>query len=280
MDARPDKQTLIDMGLLKPFSQKLSASLQLDADALEQALANQVSKEYLQQIGILEPYKKNVDAQPIDIEKASGLLLRALVCRSPISKEMNGQQFGFSNVASSLQSTAKTLDIKQKMDKIGNTLQNRQSVEDVMAQQSQSLGYEISAAPSLQATIKSLGTQMVKDALDKALRGRMDLNEAALHGVDVKNAASIQGAMHDLEMAQKRDSISKTIKRRPSAEQIGIDTHLARGLQGVAKTLEMGIKHDIVSHQLGNLGIIKKQKTKGLVASLDQVIGYLEQCDL
>merc|ERR1712039_20630 len=159
---------------------------------------------------------------------------------------------------------AKTLDIQQKKDKINSTLQSRQSVEDVMERQSQSLGYDIHAAPSLQATIKSLGREMIKDALDKALRGRMSVAEAALHGVDVKNAALIQGTMHDLEMAQKRDSISKSMKRRPSADQIGIDTQLARGLQGVAKTLEMGIKHDVVSHQLANAGIVKKVNTKGL----------------
>jgi len=279
MNARPDKQSLIDMGLLKPFSVKLADSLQLDANQLEQALANQVSKEYLTKIGILEPYKKNVDAQPIDIEKASGMLLRALICRQD-SRQRDGHQFGYSNVADSLQSTAKILDIQQKKDKINSTLQSRQSVEDVMQRQSHSLGYDISVAPSLQATIKNLGREMVKDALDKALRGRMSVTEAALHGVDVKNAALIQGTMHNLEMAQKRDSISKSMKRRPSADEIGIDTHLARGLQGVAKTLEMGIKHDNVSHQLANVGIVKKVKTKGLVASLDQIIAFLEECDL
>merc|ERR1712228_176269 len=61
MDVRSDKQELIDMGILKPFSVKLADSLQLDANLLEQSLATQVSKKYLQQIGILEPYKKNVD---------------------------------------------------------------------------------------------------------------------------------------------------------------------------------------------------------------------------
>eukprot|EP01084_Bolivina_argentea_P210915 358860_1 len=110
---RPDIVELIDSRILKPYSQTLAKSLQLDAAELEAALATQVTKEYLQKLGILDPYKKNVDSANIDVEAASGVLLRALVYRpSSIDIQITqkqGTEFGFSPVSPSLQTTAKSL---------------------------------------------------------------------------------------------------------------------------------------------------------------------------
>mmetsp|Transcript_1625 Transcript_1625/g.1351 ORF Transcript_1625/g.1351 Transcript_1625/m.1351 type:complete len:828 (+) Transcript_1625:101-2584(+) len=275
MNARPEVQDLIDQGVLKPYAENLANSLQLDASRLENALANQVSKDYLKEIGVLEPYKKNVDSNNLNIEEASGLLLRALVSRPTPRKiaSHQGSAFGFQNVAPTLQSAAKHLDIEQKKDKLGNALANRPTPRGVMDKQAGQLGYETNAAASLQQTIKDLGREMIKNALDKALRERPSAAEA---GIDTKSAPSIQGAMHELDMAQKRDSVSRSMKRRPSAEDAGVDTQLARGLQGIAKTLEMEMKADQVSHKLGDLGIVKKQETEGVVTKIDELLNFLD----
>merc|ERR1712032_49939 len=103
--------------------------------------------------------------------------------------------------------------VSKKKDSLKHKLEQRPSPRGVMEKQAKQLGYKTDAAPSLQQTIRSLGKEMVKDALDKALRQRPSAEEAG-HGVDTKNAAAIQGAMHELDMAQKRDSISKSMKNR------------------------------------------------------------------
>ena len=87
--ARPEISDLIDSGILKPYAQNLANSLQVDAARLESALANQVSQDYLKQIGILEPYKKNVDTHHLNIQQASGLLLRALIISRPAPNKIN-----------------------------------------------------------------------------------------------------------------------------------------------------------------------------------------------
>ena len=275
MEARPEVQDLIDNGVLKPYAQNLANSLQYDANKLEQALASQVSQQYLKEIGVLEPYKKNVDSDHLNVEQASGLLLRALVNRPTPRKVVDEQKsaFGFQNVAPTLQETAKKLDVQQKKDAISNALANRPTPRGVMEKQAGQLGYETKAAASLQQTIKDLGREMVKNALDKALRERPSAKDA---GIDIKAAPAIQGAMHDLEMAQKRDSISRGMKDRPSASDAGVDTQLARGLQSIAKTLEMEMKSDQMAHKLSGLGIIKKSQTQSVIAKIDQLCDFLD----
>lgn len=271
--SRPDITELMDSGILQPYSQRLADCLQCDAVQLEQALAHRVSKEYLKEIGVLEPYKKNVDSNSVDIEKASGLLLRALVQRHQRKMDHNehkkgGAQFGYTDALSpALQETAKSLDIQQKKDKLSSALKERPSNPVVMEQQAKSMGYDINAAPSLQQTIKALEMEMVKDALDRALRERPSAKECG-HGVDRKSANKIQSAMHDLEMAQKRDSVSRGMKKRMSVEQVGVDTNLSRPLQGVAKTLEMEIKRDKMQHRLSEVGLVKKQVMENVGQSL------------
>eukprot|EP01083_Nonionella_stella_P214756 773539_1 len=278
LQARPDMQELIDTGILKPYSINLAKSLQVDANQLEQALAQRVSKEYLKQIGILDPYKKNVDDTKIDIEKASGLLLRALVKnKNPINLIIKQQTsaFGFNNdIAPTLQQTAKNLDVQQKKDKLSAALENRPTPRGLMEKQVSQLGYDISVAPTLQQTIKNLGREMLKDLLEKALRERPDAKHVG-HGVDIKNAPAIQGAMHKLQSAQRRDSVSKGIRDRKSVKEVGVDTQLARGLQSIAKTLQMEMKTDTVKHKLGNLGIIKKINTESVLVKIDQCVQFL-----
>eukprot|EP00483_Globobulimina_turgida_P006962 UN06976 len=183
--------------------------------------------------------------------------------------------FGFSDIAPTLQQTAKSLDVQRKKDKLAAALGNRPSPRGVMERQVGQLGYDIRAAASLQQTIKELGREMLKDVLERALRERPSAQEVASVGVDVKNAAAIQGAMHDLAAAQRRDSVSKAMKDRPSAKEVGVDTQMARGLQGIAKTLEMEMKSDAVRHKLGDLGIIKKTNTQSVIATIDQCIGFI-----
>jgi len=276
VSARPDKIELIDSGILKPFSVRIANSLQLNASELETALAHQVSKEYLREIGVLEPYKKNVDSTKLDIEKSAGLLLRALV-DNKIEKKSDGTAFGYADIAPSLQQTAKSLDTKQKKDKLSQKLENRPSSEDVMERHSGSLGYRVNAAPSLQQTIKELGREMIKDFVNKLLKNRPLPNDI---GVDTKTAPIIQSKVNQLNMAKKRDSISTKMKQRPSAKDAGIDTNLARGLQGIAKTLEMEMKSDKIDKKLTELGIVKKVRTEGILTSIDQLIQFIEDYKL
>eukprot|EP01084_Bolivina_argentea_P069428 126331_1 len=156
--SRSDVSELVDSGILKPYCKSLAKSLQYDANKLEEALANQVSKEYLQEIGILDPYKKNVDSNNLNVEEASSKLLRALVYRSTPRGVLNKQSsaFGFSSsdISPSIQDTAHNLEVQQKKDKLSSALQNRPTSDTVLQAQSGSLGYEIKAAGSLQQTIK------------------------------------------------------------------------------------------------------------------------------
>eukprot|EP01083_Nonionella_stella_P052550 139375_1 len=124
----------------------LSQWQELEAE-LEAALATQVTKEYLQKLGNLNPYKKNAVASNIDIETASGVLLRALVYHpSRIDIELTqkqGAEFGFSPVSPSLQTTAKSLDVQRKKDALSAALKDRPSPEVVMDKNVTQLGYDV-----------------------------------------------------------------------------------------------------------------------------------------
>eukprot|EP00485_Elphidium_margaritaceum_P023339 CAMPEP_0202711532 /NCGR_PEP_ID=MMETSP1385-20130828/23318_1 /ASSEMBLY_ACC=CAM_ASM_000861 /TAXON_ID=933848 /ORGANISM="Elphidium margaritaceum" /LENGTH=809 /DNA_ID=CAMNT_0049371285 /DNA_START=29 /DNA_END=2458 /DNA_ORIENTATION=+ len=289
--SRPDMQDVMDDGILKPYAQRLARSLQLEANELEHALASQVPREYLVELGILEPYRKHVDAQPLDVEHTSALLLRALIARrdaSPSSAadasevvRRQSNAFGFEDkIAGTLQQTAKQLDTAQKKDKLSTALKQREDVHDVMQKQMVSLGYDANVAPSLTQTIKELGRAMIKDKLEQALKMRPSAEAVQRVGVDVKHASKIQSAMHDLEYAQRRDSISKNIQQRPSAIEAGVDTQLARGLSAIAKTLEMEMKADRTAHSLQDSGVIKKQNTESVLAIVDRCITFLNDFTL
>jgi len=280
---RRQAQELMDEGILKPYSQSLATSLQIDADQLEQALAHRVSKEYLREIGILDPYSKHVDSSHVDMEQASSLLLRALVYRpSANDKSVNEQTsaFGFDHeIAASLQQTAHHLQVQQKKDKLSSALQQRPTPRGVMQKQVTEMGYDSKVAANLQQTIKHLGRAMLTDFLENELRERPSAHDI---GVDVKTAPKLQSAMHDLQKAQKRDSISRGLKDplRPNPAEIGVDTQLARGLQGIAKNLEMEMKSDKMLHSLQSTGLMKKQNTRSVLFAIDHLIEFVDQYQL
>merc|ERR1739838_849045 len=122
-------------GILQPYSQKLAQALQVDAVELENALAHRVTKDRLKEIGILEP---SAHADHIDINKASGLLLRALINR-PSMNDKGGSQFGFADgLSPHLQGAAHALEVQQKKDKLNNALKRRPSSDMVMGRMSNS----------------------------------------------------------------------------------------------------------------------------------------------
>eukprot|EP01084_Bolivina_argentea_P219821 372706_1 len=279
LQARPDMQELIDSGVLKPYSINLANSLQVDAAKLESALASQVSKEYLREIGVLDPYKKNVDDTKIDIEKSSGLLLRALVYRrsynSILKEGGSGTQFGFiNNIAPCIQDKAKHLDIQQKKDKLSAALQTRPSPRGVMNKQVEQLGYDISVASTLQQTIKNLGKEMIKDTLNALFKNNIkekNINRkraSSIESFDVeKLAPTLQLIANKLAMEQKKNTLSAQLNSRSDAQEL-IDKRilkpyaysLANRLQLNADLLEKQLAMRVDENYLKQIGILEPYK--------------------
>merc|ERR1712013_299652 len=80
------------------------------------------------------------------------------------------------------------LDVQRKRDILKRGLAEREAVSEVMSAKVKSMGYAdgMGADGSLQQTIKDLGREMVKDALQRALRRRPSVDEAG-HGVASTN---------------------------------------------------------------------------------------------
>merc|ERR1712203_1277800 len=109
------------------------------------------------------------------MEKASGLLLRALLQKSPTAEQQvhQGSQFGFNDAVSpSLRDKAHALEVQQKRDLLSKARSNRPTNTEVLEQHGQHVGYAVDTTPAIQQVVNDLGRQMLRDKLTKSLRSQ------------------------------------------------------------------------------------------------------------
>ena len=280
LNARPESQELIDMGILKPYANKLANALQMNADKLEKLLALRVDEEYLKKKNILSPkgdikkgFEYTVDKTSIadekNMEETTAELLTFLMNRPSKSDAMD--EIGLSginndNIAPVLQSNVKSLEMEMNKNKLNKALKNRPD----QLPQNISIGNDI--APSIQSTILALGRELIKNKLKKELQMIPSQSSKVIYkdlapsmcvfqyifknilcvyifGI-LYNNIGLQKTAKELENKQRRDSLKHNLERRPKPEEIGIDIKTSSVIQGKVKELQKQKIKDQVSQGL------------------------------